>query len=280
MDVFIFNFRNKVDMNRDLMKLVMAFAGVWIVLAIYSFTSDKFQIKGKIVELKKSPLKKIFVGNVVKKPRGKAVKKIEDSYFVYSEKKFKSGIDSTKQRFLYFGDSMQEGLIRRWNDYCKKNGHEIYSVIWYSSTTKEWGSCDTLAYFIKKIKPTFVICVLGGNELFIRDVKENREDFVKHIIRQAGETKFIWIGPPNWKPDTGINDLIKENVGDKRFFLTNGMKFDRKKDGAHPTYESAYKWADSVATWIVKKSEFPVILNKPDTMKCRIPSLTILKPAN
>jgi hypothetical protein len=263
-------------MNKDIQKLVLVFVAVWIVLAVYSFSKEKFNLKFRGMELKKSSVQKIFSGNIL--PRGKRIKVLADKYFVYANKKYKTGLDSTKQRFLYFGDSMQEGLVRRWSDYCKKNGHEINSVIWYSSGTKDWGSCDTISYFIKKFKPTYLVCVLGGNELFIKDVKEEREDFVKHIVKQAGDLKFIWIGPPNWKEDTGINDLIEENMPDNTFFLTNGMKFDRKKDGAHPTYESAYKWADSIATWIVKKSEYPVVLNKPDTLKCKVPSITILKP--
>jgi hypothetical protein len=264
-------------MNRDLQKLVLVFIAIWICLGIYSFVVKKNKIIAG-VEIKKSPIDKIFNGNVVLLPKGKRIKRIEDRYFVYQDIKYKTGMDSTKQRFLYFGDSMQEGLVKRWTDYCKKNGHEIHSVIWYSSGTKDWGACDTIAYFIKKINPTYLICVLGGNELFIKDVKENREEFVKHIIEQAGDLKFIWVGPPNWKEDTGINDLIKENMPDNSFFLTNGMKFDRKTDGAHPTYESAYLWADSIAKWIVSKSAYPVILNKPDTFKNKGPTLTILRP--
>lgn len=266
-------------MHRELLKIVSVFLSTWIVLTIYSFSYKKnksVSLKPDEIELKKAPIETIFQKDIRKIYYGQAVKNLDSKYFSLFEKKNEP--DTTKQRFLYFGDSMQEGLIKRWNDYCKKNNHEINSVIWYSSSTKNWGSCDTLTYFIKKYKPTYIICVLGSNELFIRDIKENRTGYIKHILKQVGKTKFIWIGPPNWKEDTGINDLISENIGEERFFLTKGMKFDRKKDGAHPTYESAYKWADSIARWIVKKSFYPIKLIKPDTLSCRAPATTILKP--
>ena len=189
----------------------------------------------------------------------------------------KGVMDTTKQRFLFFGDSMQEGLIRRWTDYCRNNGHEVFSVIWYSSSTKDWGSCDTLSYFIRKHKPTYIVCVLGANELYVRNIKKSRADFVANIIKQAGNTKFIWIGPPNWREDTGINELIAQNMEPGSFFLTKGMKFNRISDGAHPTYESAYLWADSIARWITRSSIYPVKLKKPEMCVNKAPKTTILK---
>lgn len=189
----------------------------------------------------------------------------------------KGVMDTTKQRFLFFGDSMQEGLIRRWTDYCRNNGHEVFSVIWYSSSTKDWGSCDTLSYFIRKHKPTYIVCVLGANELYVRNIKKSRADFVANIIKQAGNTKFIWIGPPNWREDTGINELIAQNMEPGSFFLTKGMKFNRISDGAHPTYESAYLWADSIARWITHSSIYPVKLQKPAMCVNKAPKTTILK---
>lgn len=189
----------------------------------------------------------------------------------------KGVMDTTKQRFLFFGDSMQEGLIRRWTDYCRNNGHEVFSVIWYSSSTKDWGSCDTLSYFIRKHKPTYIVCVLGANELYVRNIKKSRADFVANIIKQAGNTKFIWIGPPNWREDTGINELIAQNMEPGSFFLTKGMKFNRISDGAHPTYESAYLWADSIARWITYSSIYPVKLKKPEMCVNKAPKTTILK---
>ena len=66
------------------------------------------------------------------------------------------------------------------------------AVIWYSSSTLWYGSCDTLSYFVKKYNPTYVILVIGGNELFIRDVR-SRDKFVKNILRQIGNRKYFWV---------------------------------------------------------------------------------------
>ena len=45
-------------------------------------------------------------------------------------------VDTLPQRILFVGDSMLEGLSPRLAAYAKHNGHELYSVIWYGSTTK------------------------------------------------------------------------------------------------------------------------------------------------
>ena len=60
-----------------------------------------------------------------------------------------SPTDSTgKVRFLLIGDSMNENLRIRLNDYCIANGYDMHCVIWYGATTQQYGSSDTLTYFI------------------------------------------------------------------------------------------------------------------------------------
>jgi hypothetical protein len=107
---------------------------------------------------------------------------------------------------------------------------------------------------------------LGANELFVKNIAEKRDKYVKNILSQIGNIPFVWIGPPNWKPDTGINDLVAKNV--KRcengsFFVSNGMHFDRAKDGAHPTRKSARAWMDSVARWMPANAAHPIKMNLP-----------------
>lgn len=188
-------------------------------------------------------------------------------------------LDTATQNILIIGDSMLEGLNRRLGDYAKANGHSLNSVIWYSSTTEYWGTCDTLSVFINRFKPTFIFISLGGNELFVRDIKEKRTGFLKNILKQIGDIPFVWIGPPNWKPDTGINDMVQENVGKGNFFLSNGMHFDRQKDGAHPTYESAGLWFDSIARWMPDHASHPIRLEKPaDSIKGRPQRVVVLQP--
>lgn len=162
------------------------------------------------------------------------------------------------QTILFIGDSMLEGLAPRLASYAKENGHKLYSVIWYSSTSEVWGETDSLKVNIERYKPTYVFICLGANELFVRDIQVKRDKYVKNILSQIGDLPYLWIGPPNWKPDTGINDLIEKNVEKGCFFLSNGMKFDRAKDGAHPTRKSAIQWMDSVIRWMPKNSAYPI----------------------
>ena len=77
---------------------------------------------------------------------------------------------------------------------------------------------------MKKFKPTYVFLVLGANELFVRDIIKKRTKYVKNILQQLDTVKFVWVGPPNWKDDTGINTMILRNVGSDRYFPSKNLK--------------------------------------------------------
>ncbi len=187
-------------------------------------------------------------------------------------------VDSSAQKFLFIGDSMLEFLRIRLNDYCRKNGHTMNTVIWYSSSSLWYGQCDTLKHFIHKHKPTYVLLCLGANELFIKDIKTERAPFVSHIVKQMGDLPFVWIGPPNWKDDTGINDLILSYTGKSRYYPSKNLSYNRTRDGAHPTRESAYKWMDSVAVYLQKDARHRILMEMPDTFFGKIPPTEILQP--
>ncbi|HNW97391.1 MAG TPA: SGNH/GDSL hydrolase family protein [Bacteroidales bacterium] len=239
------------------------------VFTIYSFTEKPIKI-GKF-EIKQNGIKEFFspseplLAYCLVNPRDFA--KVETT-----------PIDSSAQRFLLIGDSMLEGLGLRLNDYCKENGHTMNSVIWYSSSTLWYGNCDTISYFIKKFDPTYIILVIGGNELFIKDILKDREPFAKNILKQVGDRKYIWVGPPNWKKDSGINKLILKNVGRQRYFPSLNLTFDRCKDGAHPTTKSAGAWMDSIASFMMNKCMNPVIMDFPKEKASKRPPTTVLGP--
>lgn len=173
-------------------------------------------------------------------------------------------VDTLPKTILFLGDSMLEGLSRRLAAYCDASGHKLYAVIWYSSTTEIWGNVNLITKYINQIHPDYIFICLGANELFVKDIRTKRDGYVKHMLSEVGDLPYLWIGPPNWKPDTGINDLIASNVPKGSFFLTNGMKFNRKKDGAHPTSESAIEWMDSIVRWMPLHSSHPILLKKPE----------------
>lgn len=174
----------------------------------------------------------------------------------------KNSIDTSAQRILLTGDSMSEGLYLAFRSYADYNNHYLKGRIWYSSLTIQWSKTDSLRKLIKRYKPTIVIFTLGANELFRTDIYEREKD-IQNIIAQAGDTPFIWVGPPNWKDDTGINEIIERNMPSNTFFLSKDLHFDRRSDGAHPTLESSRNWADTIATWIMNKSRYKILLEKP-----------------
>ena len=185
--------------------------------------------------------------------------------------------DTTSQRILFFGDSMLEGLSKRMRQYAYLNGHELLNVIWYSSSTRLWARTDTLSYYLEQFQPTYIILCLGANELFVRDL-DKRSKYIQSIIKKIDNKPYIWIGPPKWKEDTGINRMIYEQTGEGRFFPSFNLSFERSSDGAHPTLASASQWMDSIASWIVHESKYPIRLDKPDRQAPRQGNTILLAP--
>lgn len=178
------------------------------------------------------------------------------------------GPDTSSHRILFVGDSMAGGLRHRFSQYATANGHTLEVVAWYSSSSKYWAKTDTLSAFIRQFKPTYIFLCLGSNELFVRKIEE-RDAAVAEMIREMGDIPFIWIGPPNWKKDTGINDILLKHCGKKRYYPSLRLKYQRADDGAHPTMGSYNKWADSVSVWIRDSCAHPIRWETPakDTPK-------------
>ncbi len=185
--------------------------------------------------------------------------------------------DTTHQRVLFFGDSMLEGLTRRLVDYTEANGHELHTVVWYSSSSKLWAETDTLQFFMRKVDPTYIIVCLCGNELFVNDL-DQRDKYIKTILGKIGDIPYVWVSPPNWKEDTGINDVIIRNVGKDRYFDSRYLKLERGKDHAHPTFSAAAIWADTIAAWLRSpQTAHPIKLDTP-VEKAKHPDVTLLMP--
>ncbi len=253
---------------RGIIQLIGMLAITFGILTIYSFTDYQLKIAG--VEIKKTNIKNFILGI----PENNVAKSFQRLDTI----KEKNEMDTTSQRILLIGDSMIEHLMLRMKDYTYFNKHNLKTVIWYSSQTKWYGTYDTLNYFMKKYKPTYVFLVLGANELFIRDIIKKRTKYVKKIISTLDTVKFVWVGPPNWKDDTGINTMILRNVGKDRFFPSKNLNYKRTRDGAHPTKSSASVWMDSIAVWVMNESRYPIIMKKPNEKTKKSANLTILQP--
>ena len=187
--------------------------------------------------------------------------------------------DTASKTILFIGDSMLEGLGARLAAYADKNGHTLYSVIWYSSTSETWGRSDKLKNYIARLHPDYIFICLGANELFVRNIEDRRRSYVKKILSDIDSIPYLWIGPPNWKPDTGINRLIASEAADGGFFLSDGIMLARGKDGAHPTREAAAGWMDSIARWMPAHSFHPIRMEVPDTAAGRARRVFVHQPS-
>lgn len=250
------------------------------IIIAYSFYDKEFSI-GEFV-FQKTGISKHFKTDTESKPKPDSIKTSEvpvtDTDSIEVVKQDEVICDTTSQRILIFGDSMIEGLSRRLRQYAFENNHDVLNVIWYSSSTKIWAQYeDTLTYYLKQFEPTYIMISLGGNELFVRDL-DSRDKYIKTILQKVDTIPYIWIGPPNWKEDTGINELIEQNVGTHRYFPSKDLLFERKKDGAHPTYNSASNWMDSVAAWITNSSKYRIKMNFPEANAERAGKVVLLQP--
>jgi hypothetical protein len=185
-------------------------------------------------------------------------------------------VDRSPQRILIVGDSMVERLMQRFAAYCHDNGHELSPAIWYASTTIGWARDGKLAQLLTEIDPTYVVVVLGSSELTMRQV-ERVTPAIRRILGLLGDRDFVWIGPPNWRQDTGINEVLRREVGGARFFRSADLTFERASDGIHPSWDSAAAWMDAIATWIVDESAAPIVLDRP-TSEVPRPSARVLPP--
>lgn len=187
--------------------------------------------------------------------------------------------DSLPQSILLIGDSMTLNLAYRLSRYAAQNGHDFHAVNWDSSNTKIWAQCDTLSHFINEFNATFIFVSLGSNELYLKNT-ESRRPYVQRILQMIGDRPYVWIGPPNWKEDYGINDMIASECRPGTFFRSAGMEFERKKDHVHPTRLASALWIDSVMRWL-PKSAHPILAEVPSDSLGKVnPNVTFLKALN
>lgn len=259
-------------MKRILLQYGLALLVLFGVLYAYALRSEPFKVSEVALVQAKLQSPKADSNSLKPLSNSDSAKKIAAAIAQPVKK-----VDTAKKRILLIGDSMMEGLMFRMKDYTEFNGHFLLPVVWYGSSTKIWGECDTLTHFIQKYNPDFVVVVLGGNELFIRGI-ESRAPFVKHILKQIGPRPYLWAGPPNWKKDTGINDLIKNNVATGAYYPSKNLKLARRKDGAHPTRVASAIWMDSLATFMGSMSSaHPIMMAPPPTPTKATPKAVLLR---
>lgn len=178
------------------------------------------------------------------------------------ERKVIAETDTTVKTVLIFGDSMTILIANRLAAYGEKNGYDVVSVTWDSSSSVSWSACDTLDNFIKRYHPDFIMVSLGSNELFLKNFDLRRPN-VEKLIKKMGDIPFVWIGPPNWKEDQGFNPMMRKTLPKGTFFDSNGLGLPRGPDNIHPTPRGGVIWTDSIMSWM-RYTPHPIPSVRPD----------------
>ena len=245
----------------------------FIFFAVLSFWQDGITVGG--LDIKTGSFVRDLVGYSPEKHNTPADTVADDEPH---PKGCRAPMDTTAKNILFIGDSMLEGLAPRLAAYCDKNGHTLVEVIWYSSSTLVWGKTGRLGELIEKYHPNYIFVCLGANELYVPDIKRARRPYLKKMLAEIGDIPYVWIGPPNWDKDTGINDLIAQEVDKGCFYLSANDHFDRSRDGAHPTRASAHQWMDRVVKWLDSSGAHPIRLEDPGAGIGRASHIIVYQP--
>lgn len=259
------------------------YIGLWLLLSLalvgflcYSFAEGDLTIGNW--HAKKAPFKEMLTA-IESQDSTSVVDSLELANKIEQLARKPVETDTCPKSILLIGDSMTLNLAYRLSKYAKQNGHTFHAVNWDSSNTRIWSASDTLTHFIKEYEATFVFISLGSNELYLKNPESRRPD-VKKILAMVGDLPYVWIGPPNWKEDFGINDMIASECRPGSFFRSAGIELKRKKDHVHPTRDASALWMDSLMRWM-PKSAHPILAELPsDSLGKVSPNVVFLKALN
>jgi hypothetical protein len=193
------------------------------------------------------------------------------------------GSDTTRHRVMLIGDSQCDGLLYPLNNYCNANGHKLVStVIWYSATVYNFSKSDTIRKLIAQSKPTFIVLVLGLNEIYAKDLK-NRQLQAVNLVRSFGNTPYAWVGPAFWETDMGIDTAYSNVLEDQSYHTSKHLQLTRAEDKRHPDKAGYEAWFSRIRYWLTNHSRYRLNLaqrpksNKPDRYTGRLTVLHALK---
>ncbi len=169
------------------------------------------------------------------------------------------------KKVLVFGDSMVNcGVNVYLEPWFRKHGVRSYVTrSWASSTTFAWAKTPKVRSYMWRFDPDIVIIMLGSNELF-HPYPRMKIRPIQRILKKLGKRRLVfWVGPPAWKPDKGIIDVMRETLPPGHFFDSAPIKLSRQKDGYHPNMRGSKTWALALRRWFAKRLE--AMFPPPDT---------------
>jgi hypothetical protein len=148
---------------------------------------------------------------------------------------------------LHVGDSMvggSQGLTKALEQRFSAEGATFVRDYKVSESIVSFDHSPKLKKLLEKHRPDIVIITLGTNDVFV-PYPASMSGHVQNIVKRVGARECYWMGPPTWKPDTGIVGVLKDNVAPCKFFDSSNLKLQRGGDGIHPTDRGGADWATS-----------------------------------
>jgi hypothetical protein len=159
----------------------------------------------------------------------------------------------TYKTVVHMGDSMVGGgLCKALAPKFKAEGTRFIRDVWESASIPAFAESDRVQMLMKRWNPDLVLVTLGANDVF-NDHPEYMVKHIERIVKNVGKRDCVWIGPPLWKEDKGLVDVLREHVAPCRFYDSEHLVLQRAGDGIHPTEKGGEVWAN--AFWPFFKGE-------------------------
>jgi lysophospholipase L1-like esterase len=152
---------------------------------------------------------------------------------------------------LHVGDSMvggSWGLTRALETKFKAEGAKFVRESKVSESIASFDKADKLHELVARYHPDIILVTLGTNDALV-PYPQALASHLQHIAKSVGSRECYWIGPPLWKPDTGILAVLRENIAPCKFYDSSPLKLQRASDGIHPTDKGGADWADHFWTY-------------------------------
>jgi hypothetical protein len=157
-------------------------------------------------------------------------------------------------RVLQIGDSFADALGGKLSKLFRAVDVKTDLEFETPSYIPNWSYGSKLPKLLASYHPDLVLITLGANEIEIPHPEERIKP-VKHLVETLGGRPCVWIAPPLWKPDSGVLQVIRDNVAPCRYLDSNLLVHDlpRARDKIHPSTEGREIWAKVVFDWLAKE---------------------------
>jgi lysophospholipase L1-like esterase len=145
---------------------------------------------------------------------------------------------------VHTGDSMVGGgLCKALAPMFKNDGTKFVRDVWEAASLAAFAESDRIPKLMRKYDPDLVLLTLGANDVFDKR-PEYQIRYIESIVKKVGARDCYWIGPPLWKGDAGLVDVIRDHVAPCKFYDSSHLTLQRAGDGIHPTEKGGAVWAE------------------------------------